>query len=96
MKHVTNSDTLHAVLQVLVRLTRDYNLAKEAAKKGVVDLLLQVDQSVSFTGFIGLATIIIRHILEEPEALSSAMEKVCILFIQSFKTVVSFLQQNLI
>ncbi|XP_018898771.2 E3 ubiquitin-protein ligase HUWE1 isoform X2 [Bemisia tabaci] len=76
MKHVTNSDTLHAVLQVLVRLTRDYNLAKEAAKKGVVDLLLQVDQSVSFTGFIGLATIIIRHILEEPEALSSAMEKV--------------------
>lgn len=69
-------DLLHSVLQICVRLTRDFENAKEFIKLGGVKCLLKMRQTCDFGGFGILATILIRHALEEPNTLSYAMEKV--------------------
>ncbi|CAH0561864.1 unnamed protein product [Brassicogethes aeneus] len=69
-------DLLHSVLQICVRLTRDFENAKEFVKLGGVKCLLKMRQTCDFGGFGILATILIRHSLEEPNTLSFAMEKV--------------------
>lgn len=76
MKIPVDGDTLHAVLQVCVRFTRDYQIAEMAAEMGVVRIMLNLMSTTVFSGFLGLATILIRHILEEPGTLYSAIEKV--------------------
>ncbi|CAD6224794.1 GSCOCG00005556001-RA-CDS [Cotesia congregata] len=69
-------DTLHALMKVCLRLTRDYNNAQVFAKEGGVKLLLEMTQASSFIGCISLSTLLIRHTLEEPQTLRLAMEKV--------------------
>lgn len=69
-------DTLHAAMQVCVRFTRNFENARIIADMGIVSILLSLTQASSFVGFTGLATILIRHILEEPSTLHLAMEKV--------------------
>uniref|UniRef100_A0A1B6DRZ8 HECT-type E3 ubiquitin transferase n=1 Tax=Clastoptera arizonana TaxID=38151 RepID=A0A1B6DRZ8_9HEMI len=69
-------DTLHAAMQLCVRFSRDYENARLIAKMGIVNILLRLTQGSTFNGFTALATILIRHILEEPATLSFAMQKV--------------------
>ncbi|XP_043493606.1 E3 ubiquitin-protein ligase HUWE1 [Polistes fuscatus] len=69
-------DTLHALMKVCLRLTRDYKNAEVFAREGGVKLLLEMTQSSTFIGCINLSTLLIRHTLEEPRILRLAMEKV--------------------
>ncbi|KAG8277445.1 E3 ubiquitin-protein ligase huwe1, partial [Homalodisca vitripennis] len=71
-----DADTLHAVMQLCVRFTRDYAHARYIAELGVVTQLLKLTQASAFTGFVGLATMLIRHILEEPANITAAIERV--------------------
>lgn len=67
---------LHSVLQICVRFTRDFQIAKVFVEQGGVKCLLRMRQINDFGGFGILATILIRHALEEPNTLKYAMEKV--------------------
>ena len=69
-------DTLHAAMRLCLRLTRHYQHAQTLASIGGVKLLLNLSQSSAFSGFLTLATLLIRHLVEEPETLSHTMEKV--------------------
>ncbi|XP_066283508.1 E3 ubiquitin-protein ligase HUWE1-like [Branchiostoma lanceolatum] len=70
-------DTLHAVMRLCLRCTREHQHALQFADLGGTKLLLDLKQSSAFTGFNGLATLLIRHVLEEPNTLRHTMEKVC-------------------
>eukprot|EP01087_Luapelamoeba_hula_P018001 TRINITY_DN5737_c0_g1_i6.p1 TRINITY_DN5737_c0_g1~~TRINITY_DN5737_c0_g1_i6.p1 ORF type:complete len:3934 (-),score=815.66 TRINITY_DN5737_c0_g1_i6:63-11864(-) len=61
--------TLHAVLQLLARLTRDYELALQFLKQGGLAALLKLQGAP-----INLLSSILRHLLEEPSLLQSVME----------------------
>ncbi|CAG2119153.1 unnamed protein product, partial [Medioppia subpectinata] len=71
-----NADTLHAVMRLCLRLTRNYEVAALFAEQGGVRAILQLTQASAFTGFTSLATLIIRHVLEEPNTLRQTMERV--------------------
>uniref|UniRef100_UPI00358F3842 E3 ubiquitin-protein ligase HUWE1 isoform X5 n=1 Tax=Myxine glutinosa TaxID=7769 RepID=UPI00358F3842 len=68
--------TLHGTLRLCLRLTRDHNTALLFAELGGTRLLLSLTQAARFTGFLPLATLIFRHVLEEPGTLWHTMEKV--------------------
>ncbi|KAK3103700.1 hypothetical protein FSP39_021121 [Pinctada imbricata] len=70
------SDSLHAALRLILRLTREHKYALLFAELGGSKTLLSLTQSSSFPGFLSLATLIFRHILEEPASLKFCMEKV--------------------
>ena len=69
-------DTLHAAMRLCLRLTRHPQHAASFAGLGGVKLLLSLSQSSSFSGFPTLATLLLRHLVEEPETLQHTMEKV--------------------
>ena len=69
-------DALHAAMRICLRLTRDFKLASLFAELGGVRMLLGLTQQSAFTGFLPLCTLLIRHVMEEPNTLSLAMEKV--------------------
>lgn len=71
-------DTLHAIMRVLVRLTKNYNLAEVFARFGGIDVLLNMKQNSGFIGFTTLATLLIRHVIEEPKTLLLAMQNVLV------------------
>jgi E3 ubiquitin-protein ligase HUWE1 len=60
-------DTLHTIMRVLVRPTKDYNMAEVFARFGGIDVLLNMKQNSGFIGFTPLATLLIRHVIEEPK-----------------------------
>ncbi|XP_070192440.1 E3 ubiquitin-protein ligase HUWE1-like isoform X3 [Littorina saxatilis] len=70
------SETLHALLRLTLRLTREHSNAVHFARLGGPRMLLNLTQSVSFPGFLSLATLLFRHVLDEPNALRHCMEKV--------------------
>lgn len=63
-------------MRLTLRLTRDYSLAKFFAEKGGVTALLDLEQDSNFLGFSSLATLILRHVMEEPTTLRNAIERV--------------------
>lgn len=69
-------NSLQAVMRLSFRLTRDYELAVMFAEAGGVRALQNLSESSQFSGFVSLATLIIRHVLEEPTVLHQTMEKV--------------------
>lgn len=69
-------DTLHAAMRLCLRLTRHYQHAERFASLGGVKQLLNLSQSSAFSGFLTLATLLLRHLVEEPETLHHTMEKV--------------------
>lgn len=71
-----NPDTLHALMRLLLRLTREYQYAAQFATLGGTKYLLQLKQSSGFQGFTSLATLLFRHVLEEPNTLRHTLEKV--------------------
>ena len=69
-------DTLHATLRLSLRLTRDHYNAVYFAEQGGPKLLLGLTQASAFQGFTSLATLILRHVMEEEGTLMHTMEKV--------------------
>lgn len=69
-------NSLQAVMRLAFRLTRDYELAVMFAEMGGIRALQNLPESSQFSGFVSLATLIIRHVLEEPPVLQQTMEKV--------------------
>ncbi|EFA10984.1 E3 ubiquitin-protein ligase HUWE1 [Tribolium castaneum] len=77
LMHLTiEKDLLHSILQICIRLTRDFELAKIFVQEGGVKCLIAMKQVREFPSFGILATILIRHTLEEPNTLSYAIEKI--------------------
>ncbi len=70
-------DTLHALLRLVLRLTREHEHAVTFAELGGVKLLLTLTQVSDFQGFASLATLILRHILEDPSIMKPTLQKVC-------------------
>ncbi|XP_022080949.1 E3 ubiquitin-protein ligase HUWE1-like [Acanthaster planci] len=68
-------DTLHAVMRVCLRFTRNHQVALLFAELGGPRMLLSLKTSSSFNGFSYLATILIRHVFEERAVLRHAMDK---------------------
>ncbi|XP_044765781.1 E3 ubiquitin-protein ligase HUWE1 isoform X3 [Coccinella septempunctata] len=71
-----DKEVIHSVLQTCVRLTRTFEMAKIFVEEGGVKALLAMKYMNDFTGFGILATILIKHCLEEPNILAYAMEKI--------------------
>lgn len=70
------AESLHAALRLTLRLTREHKYAVLFADLGGPRILLSLNQSSSFHGFVSLVTLIFRHILEEKDSLRYCMEKV--------------------
>lgn len=71
-----DSDTLHAVLRLCLRLTRDYSKACLFAEIGGVSALLNLSNASKFAGIVSLSTLIIRHAIEDENILNTTMEKI--------------------
>ncbi|CAN8001289.1 unnamed protein product [Ixodes hexagonus] len=69
-------DTLHGVLRLSLRLTRCHEAAQAFASLGGPRLLLNLTQASAFSGFASLASLLVRHVVEEPPTLAHAMDKV--------------------
>ncbi len=74
-------DTLHALLRLVLRLTREHQFAMTFAELGGTRLLLGLTQLSAFQGFTSLATLILRHILEEPNTMKLTLQKVSTIFV---------------
>ncbi|CAH1782935.1 unnamed protein product [Owenia fusiformis] len=71
-----DTDTVHATMRLLLRITRDHSYALQFAELGGHKLLLSLTQASAFQGFTSLATLLLRHILEDNVNLKYTMEKV--------------------
>ena len=71
MRVPVDSDALNAVLRLSLRLTQDFERAVEFSELGGVKMLLALTQASSFSGFTSLATLLIRHVMEDPATLRS-------------------------
>ncbi|CAL1528834.1 unnamed protein product [Lymnaea stagnalis] len=71
-----NPDTLHAAMRLILRMTRQHQYAVKFVAEGGAKRLLTLTSESNFQGFLSLATLIFRHILEEPVSLRYCMEKV--------------------
>ena len=69
-------DALHALLRLVLRLTREHQHAMTFAELGGVKLLLSLTQVSTFQGFTSLVTLIIRHILEDSSTMRMTLQKV--------------------
>lgn len=76
MRLPLDNETLHAVMRVLLRYTRDFENAKLFAEEGGIRLLLDLTLASTYTGFESIATLLIRHVFEGPSVLEMTMEKV--------------------
>ncbi|CAF4617801.1 unnamed protein product [Rotaria sp. Silwood1] len=68
-------DAIHALLRLILRLTRDYKYARQFAQSGGIQAILSLTQASSFQGCASLITLIFRHIMEDDSNLRLAMEK---------------------
>ena len=76
LKMGVDTDTLHAVLRLSLRLTCSWPRAAQFSRLGGVKALLDLNDTSAFKGFHNLAALLMRHVLEEPHTLKYAMEKV--------------------
>lgn len=65
---------MHAVLQLSARLTKTHALAALFFESGGLASLLNLPGTCIFPGFETLASAIVRHLIEDPQTLQSAME----------------------
>jgi len=69
-------DALNAILRLCLRLTRTFSQATLFAELGGIKLLLALKQTSSFSGFSSLASLLVRHVLEDDLTLKHTMEKI--------------------
>ncbi|KAI0492443.1 hypothetical protein KFK09_026716 [Dendrobium nobile] len=72
-QHVT-AMIMQAVLQLCARLTKTYVIATQFLESGTLAGLFNLPKSCIFPGFDTLASAIVRHLLEDPQTLQTAME----------------------
>jgi len=72
---VSDPDCLHAILRLILRLTRQYEYAIEFAARRGPQHILNLTQRNSFMGYASLITLIFRHICEDEKNLRLTMEK---------------------
>lgn len=71
-----DAHTLHAVMRLVLRLTRDYSMACAFAELGGITSILSLTKTTQYVGFVSLATLIIRHVIEDEHVLRQTMEKI--------------------
>lgn len=65
---------MQAVLQLCARLTKTHAIATQFLDSGGLAALFSLPRTCMFPGFDSLASVIIRHLLEDPQTLQTAME----------------------
>ncbi|TXG67972.1 hypothetical protein EZV62_009247 [Acer yangbiense] len=65
---------MQAVLQLCARLTKTHALAMQFLENGGLAALFSLPRSCFFPGYDTVASAIIRHLLEDPQTLQTAME----------------------
>ncbi|KAK9109074.1 hypothetical protein Sjap_017134 [Stephania japonica] len=68
------SETMHVVLQLCATLTRTHSVAVCFLDAGGLPALLCLPTKSLFPGYDNVASMIVRHILEDPHTLQQAME----------------------
>ncbi|KAK9112899.1 hypothetical protein Scep_020418 [Stephania cephalantha] len=68
------SETMHVVLQLCATLTRTHSVAVHFLDAGGLPALLCLPTKSLFPGYDNVASMIVRHILEDPHTLQQAME----------------------
>lgn len=74
IKQQVTTMIMQAVLQLCARLTKTYVIATQFLENGTLPALFNLPTSCIFPGFDTLASTIIRHLLEDPQTLQTAME----------------------
>ncbi|KAI8614143.1 hypothetical protein BC830DRAFT_406826 [Chytriomyces sp. MP71] len=69
-----DSDSLHACLRVLVRLTRSHSVAEAFFNRDGMRLIFRNDRLGEFPAQFSLITVILRHLVESKKVLASSME----------------------
>ncbi|KAG8365159.1 hypothetical protein BUALT_Bualt18G0075300 [Buddleja alternifolia] len=72
-KHVAPM-VMQAVLQLCARLTKSHALAVQFLESGGMVALFGIPRDCFFPGYDTLASAIVRHLLEDPQTLQTAME----------------------
>lgn len=72
-QHVPSS-VMQAVLQLCARLTKSHALAMQFLESGGMAALFSLPRNCFFPGYDTVASAIIRHLLEDPQTLQTAME----------------------
>lgn len=70
-----NPSTLNAVIRLLLRFTREYEMALIFARRNGVQYLLQLTESSSFPGALPLASLLLRHIVEDINTMKHAVDR---------------------
>lgn len=65
---------MQAVLQLCARLTKTHSLALQFLENGGLAALFSLPRTCFFPGYDTVASAIIRHLLEDPQTLQTAME----------------------
>nr|DAD23683.1 TPA_asm: hypothetical protein HUJ06_025146 [Nelumbo nucifera] len=65
---------MQAVLQLCARLTKAHPIAMQFLESGGLTALFSLPRSCFFPGYDSVASAIIRHLLEDPQTLQTAME----------------------
>ncbi|KAK8527091.1 hypothetical protein V6N13_084961 [Hibiscus sabdariffa] len=65
---------MQAVLQLCARLTKTHTLALQFLENGGLAALFSLPRTCFFPGYDTVASVIIRHLLEDPQTLQTAME----------------------
>ncbi|XVE96691.1 hypothetical protein REPUB_Repub02eG0244500 [Reevesia pubescens] len=65
---------MQAVLQLCARLTKTYALASQFLENGGLAVLFSLPRACFFPGYDTVASAIIRHLIEDPQTLQTAME----------------------
>lgn len=74
MKQHVPAPVMHAVLQLCARITKTHTLALQFLDSGGLVALFSLPKSCVFPGFESLTSAIVRHLLEDPHTLQTAME----------------------
>lgn len=74
VKQCAPAMVMQAALQLCARLTKSHALAIQFLENGGMTSLFDLPRSCYFPGFDTLASAIVRHLLEDPQTLQTAME----------------------
>lgn len=83
-------ETLHAIMRLLLRLTRSLKNAIIFSRLGGTQNLLNLTEESGFIGFLPLANLLIRHAVEDHNCLRFAMEKVILNFLLEYYRLLRF------
>ena len=72
---VSDADCMHAILRLVLRLTRQHEYAVQFSNRKGPQYILNLTQKSSFIGYASLITLIFRHICEDENNLRLTMEK---------------------